>query len=288
MDHLIRWLSERKLFTIAFILAYSIAVILLHKQVNECFDWLRTKLTFRIYDTVLLYVGIIITVVFIILLFKKIINGKQKQQKLLFMLFTIFLMIIAHRMMMVFSIELIHYPQYLIPAIPIFALVRRFDETIYWTTFIGAIDEANQYFVLYRDNNTVYLDYNDMLMNLVGAGIGVFLVYALSDENEFLKFHVRHIKKWRKAIIWSITGLILLSGAVLYMTGMMRFYPGADVSGATILLSRIPESTQFWTITKYGKPFHILNWCEGLFFAAISILSYSLIDRNLHSERSDQ
>jgi hypothetical protein len=162
MTKLIIWLSERKLFTLVITIAYTITVVLMHRQVNECFDWIRKQLSFRVYDDWLLYIGIFITIILGIFILWKVVKGEQHQRKILFLLCTIFLMVIGYEMLVVFSIELIHYPQYAILAILIFSLLKRFDETVFWVTLLGAIDEAYQYFVLYQGNKTLYLDFNEI------------------------------------------------------------------------------------------------------------------------------
>jgi VanZ family protein len=99
-------------------------------------------------------------------------------------------------MLVVFNVENIHFPQYAVLTLTIFALFKHFGATVFWVTLSGVFDEGYQYFVLYRNNNIVYLDFNDIVLNLIGAGIGVALIYTLSDlKSESLAFHANSSRK---------------------------------------------------------------------------------------------
>jgi glycopeptide antibiotics resistance protein len=87
----------------------------------------------------------------------------------------------SYEVLIVFSVETIHFVQHALLAVPVFALTMSFGETVGWVTLMGAVDEAYQYFVLYAGNKTVYFDFNDIILNLVGTGIGVLMIYTLSD-----------------------------------------------------------------------------------------------------------
>jgi hypothetical protein len=288
MDRLIAWLSERKLFTVILACTYLAVVILLHRDVSAIFDWLSEKLSFKVYNDLIFLVSLMVMVVCGVFILMRIVKGERRCLKTIYWIFTAFLVVISYKMLVVFNVENIHFPQYAVLTLPIFALFKHFGATVFWVTLSGAFDEGYQYFVLYRNNNIVYLDFNDIVLNLIGAGIGVALIYTLSDlKSESLAFHANSSRKWNKSIIFTITACILFGGVSLYAAGTLRFYPEANAPNTLIVLSRIPAPTQFWTIPTHGKPFHIFHPVEGMFVSAILIACYSLMDYSLRSRKKN-
>jgi hypothetical protein len=288
MDRFIAWLSGRRLLTVTLASTYLIIVILFHRNVSTIFDWLSEKLSFKVYNDLLFLISLIVMIVCGAFVLVRIVKGERRYLKLITWIFTAFLVLISYKTLVVFNVENIHFPQYALLTLPVFALLKHFGATVFWVTLSGAFDEAYQYFILYRNTNTVYLDFNDIVLNLVGAGIGVVLIYTLSDlKSESPAFCPNSSGRCNKFIILAVTACILLGGVSLYAAGILRFYPDPNAADAPILLSRIPAQTQFWTIPTHGKPFHIFHPVEGIIFSATLIVCYSLMDYNLKSRKMD-
>ena len=276
MDRLISWLSERKLFTVIVACAYLTIVILFHKEVSEISDWLSAKFSFRVYNNLIFWISLMMLVVFEGFLLIRIIQGEQRFLKIIYWMFTTFLVVISYQTLIVFNVEIIHFPQYAVLALPVFALFRNFGETVFWVTLSGALDEALQYFILHPETS---FDFNDIILNLIGAGIGVVLIYILwAPKSESLTLHEYRSRKLNKYLIFAITASILLGGISLYAAGILRFSPDAKAPTALIVLSSQPPPTQFWTFLTRGKPYHQLHPIVGIFFSAVLIGCYSLMD----------
>ena len=288
MDRLIAWLSERKLFTVILACTYLTAVILFHRDVSGIFDWLSEKLSFKVYNDLIFLISLMVMVPCGVFVLMRIVKGERRCLKITYWIFTAFLVVISYKTLVVFNVENIHFPQYAVLTLPVFALFKHFGATVFWVTLLGVFDEAYQYVVLCRNNNAVYLDFNDIVLNLIGAGIGVAFIYTLSDlKSESLAFHANSSRKWNKSIILTVTACILFGGISLYAAGILRFYPDANAPNALIVLSRLPAPTQFWEIPSRGKPFHIFHPVEAMFFSAILIGCYSLMDYSLKSRKMD-
>jgi hypothetical protein len=76
------------------------------------------------------------------------------------------------------NIELIHFPQYAVLAVLLFAGGLHPTWALIGATSLGAIDEVYQHFVLYADRQEAYLDFNDMVLNCIGAAGGLLLALA--------------------------------------------------------------------------------------------------------------
>jgi VanZ family protein len=283
MGRLIEWLSERKLFTAILACTYLAGVVFFHKDVSGIFDWLKGKLSFKVYNDLILWVSVIMMGVFGVFLLLRLLRGERRFIKIIYWVFTIFLVVVSYKMLVVFNVENIHFPQYAVLTLPVFALFRHYGNTVFWVTLSGAFDEAYQYFVIYR-NLDLYLDFNDIILNLIGAGMGVVFIYTLLDgKSESLVFNKKSSWKWNKYILFIPTACILFGGILFYAAGILRFYPEANSMNALIVLSRIPAQTQFWTIPTYGKLFHICPPVEGMILLAILLACYSLMDYTIGS-----
>jgi hypothetical protein len=83
--------------------------------------------------------------------------------------------------------EYIHYPQYAIVAglmVPVFDRERTgagIAPILFWATFLGMVDEMNQYFYLCPQYGE-YLDFNDFFLNELGAMAGILLLYGFQER----------------------------------------------------------------------------------------------------------
>ncbi|MEE8423730.1 MAG: VanZ family protein, partial [Thermodesulfobacteriota bacterium] len=225
---------------------------------------------------------LILLLVFTFYLLNKIRKGDDRYFKIIYMFFTVALIVISYRTLLVVNAEYIHFFQYAILFIPIFALTLKFGETLFWITLLGTIDEAYQYFILYPDWK--YFDFNDVILNLLGGGIGAMLIYTLLNSNHlFLSQNHSSLRKWTKSPVVVTSISLLLFTLILYISGHLQLYPGANSSTVLILLSRTPPPTDFWIRLDWGKTYHILYPVEGVVLTGLLIGFYSLIDYRIRS-----
>lgn len=273
MDRVILWLYKRKAFTLIAAALYYAAVVRFHEEVSIVSVWLQTMLTLRLYNKVISILGILAVAGLSILIFRSIMHGGRKGLKIFYLFFTLLLVGISYNTLLVVNVESIHYVQYALLALPVFALTLNFGETVLIVTLLGAIDEANQHFILH---NWKYLDFNDIILNLVGAAIGAMVIFIL------FKGEAVPIQHKKRSLIKSpfliITFVSLTVCAFWYYSGILRFYPGAEASKALIVLSNIPKSTKFWISFEWGKTYHILSPLEGLFLSTVLITCYAFMD----------
>jgi VanZ family protein len=280
MNRLILRLSERRILTSLGAVTYLTAVSLGHRRVSDAIDSLKTVLSFKTYDTLMLDSGLFLMVALAAFCLIKIRESRDARAlRLLYLLLTGFLIVVSHYTLIVFNVENIHFPQYALLAVPVFALVGRFGETVFWVTLLGALDESYQYFVLYRDNNTVYLDFNDIILNLIGAGIGVVLIYITSRPSGAPSAQSRKTpKRLFSPVASAAAGILLLAYLVIFIPGLLPFSSEASAFAGPSVLSRRPLPKTFWVEPKVGKKFHIFGPSEGMIAAALLIAFYTTMD----------
>jgi len=280
MVRLLSMFYERKLFAAVTAGLYFTAVVLFHHEVSKIVEWMNARLSFKVTNNLMLEVSILIALIFGVWMIIRIRNGEHRHRQIALWVFTAALAVVSYKTLIVVNVETIHYLQYALLTLPVFALVTRYGETVFWVTLLGALDEAYQYFVLYPHRKEFYFDFNDIVLNQVGAGIGVAFIYTLLDvkANPFT-FNSPLRRKWYRSPAFLVTAIIALGVSTLYVTGLLKFYPGAEASGALIVLSRIPAQAGFWIEPAVGKTFHILSPLEGVISAAVLLACYSLLDR---------
>ncbi|MEJ2696143.1 MAG: hypothetical protein P8013_05805 [Candidatus Sulfobium sp.] len=280
MNRLISWLSKRKKISFLISIAYLTAISLGHLKVSGFFDWLKEQLTFGVYDSMMRDLGAVLLLLLSLVLLHHIRKDKRRRTMgIVWWLFTAGLIVGSYEALIVFSVETIHFVQYALLAIPVFALTMSFGETVGWVTLMGALDEAYQYFVLYAGNRTVYLDFNDIILNLVGAGTGVLMIYTLADiESAPLTLRARSLKR-RLVSPWALTTIsVIMAGLALHLSGIVELYPEASAASAPVVLSRKLPPFRFWLRPDVGKSFHILTPAQGILVAIVLTGVYSLMD----------
>lgn len=151
--------------------------IFLHLPVTDFCDWLSTRYGFTEYDSAV-RMGFLLFGACTYLAIWLWPSG----HRLLVGLTTTLLvgvMLSAHRLIVVNAIESIHYPQYALIVLLLAPAVRNLEIAWIAATILGAIDEGYQARFLPRGAPD-YFDWNDVVLNAIGAALGVVLVITFT------------------------------------------------------------------------------------------------------------
>jgi hypothetical protein len=279
MGRLICWLAERKIFTVIIIVAYLVTTVVLHDRVQKIFFWAQAEVSPHTYNSGITIIGLCTVGLLSWPIWGKIRSGSEVTLRLTYWCLTLALMAISYNALMAINSESIHFPQYAFLALPVFALCWRFGETVLWVTLLGAVDEAYQYWVLHSHWG-IYFDFNDVVLNLIGGGLGVILIFMLVNVSPASDPRSRYsLSKRVKSPLFVMTASLLVGGMLLYLTEFLQLYPNSHASRAIILLSRSPRPPGFWkTETWASKPFHILHPVEGILLIAALVACYVVLD----------
>jgi hypothetical protein len=150
----------------------------------------------------------------------------------------------AQESLLVSNVELIHFPQFALLAGLILATGLGPEATWLLASAAGIADEVYQYLVLYAGVPNIYLDYNDMVLNAIGAGYAVCLFVAARGRSAAGRQPVA--RRWRTAIAGISTFLFLLA-----------------------LWIAPPRLDPFWKKAATGRAYHVFSLSEGLLALAI-------------------
>lgn len=154
-----------------------LADVFLHLPVTDFCEWLATRYGFAEYDSA-------VRAGFLLLgacTFATIWFWPSGHRLLvgLTMTFLAALMLLAHRLIVVNAIESVHYPQYALIVLLLAPALGNLEIAWISATILGGIDEAYQARFLPRGAPD-YFDWNDVVLNAIGAGVGVVIVVTFT------------------------------------------------------------------------------------------------------------
>lgn len=214
-----------------------LAGVFLHLPVTDFCDWLARVYGFTAYDSAVRTGFIVLGAGAALAIWLRPVPARLA----LGLAATVLLMLtaIAHRIIVVNAVESIHYPQY---ALVVWLLARagtRLEAAWFTGTALGAIDEGYQTVALPRGAPD-YLDWNDVVLNGIGAAFGILFVRAfmrLADSRP-----IGRSAGLRWAIV--VTAIVI--------AGMLN----------------PPIWSPFFELTPGGRPFHRLAASEAIVILA--------------------
>jgi hypothetical protein len=269
---MIKYLSEHKNIAVLSLTAYFLFLVCFHQDATIVADWLKNKLTLRYYNLSLLLSGLIFSCAAVCYLWRK--TRRHSNYRILFLWFliTILAMIVALFTMMVTNMEAIHYLQYSILAVLIFTLVKRYGDAFIGTTLLGLVDEIYQYLVLNPDFK--YFDFNDIILNMMGAGGGLLAMAMISSPE------TRDRGKWYCSSSYLFLWIIILMGVVISGNYPVSFFPVPNNHENWHWFSLYRQNLQdpYWTYLYNNRYYHIFRPWEGIMAMSALTLFYERID----------
>lgn len=285
VDHLIDWFARRRAFTFVLILLYVLAVSVLHEHVQAVVVFAMKAFSANVWLT---GVGWFFRLAFLLttlLLVGRVLSQEGGRGKLVYWASAVALTFAAVHWLSVNSNEYIHFFQYGLLTIPVYALTGSFGQTAVWVTLGGAFDEAWQYGVLHAGWGIPY-DFNDVIMNACGAGLGVVWICSMGSTRTIERPIGAWIADQLNGTGWRTALLVLMSGVVLLATGLMAIHEPKIGAKPLLSLSRLePKPFWFFDPTWGPKTFPILHPAEGVVLLALLLGWFSSLDRRWASKK---
>jgi len=215
--------------------------------------------------------------------------GPDRWKHVGFWAFLLFSMVVVDRTLIINNIERIHYPQYALMSILLGLTIRNESLLLLAASFAGLADEVLQFAM--NPEKTAYLDFNDIVLNILGAAFGTALVMAFRkrEKQEPSEYEMR----FRLGLSFSaltIVAIVLLAdftGRIIPVAeaGTKRSVIGS-FDGKLSLILAFEQHPQFWEQSDYGKVFHVLSPWEGVILAGSLLVVLYLLIRWLKSSRN--
>ena len=274
MKYVIYWLEERRLLTFILVIAYSVFIIPMHDPMVKLSVWIMNELNPQRYDKVVAIVSALVLAVVLVFFAKGLLRDPRARflKTVYFIAFTAIIVLHMHYLL-VLNIEVIHAFQYALLAFLIFPLTRNFWQAIYFTIIIGAVDEWYQYQLLYPET-TDYFDFNDMVMNQLGASLSMIFLAALGVRPKNL-----FCGKWFSSA--AVISFLLISFALilLFQFELITLYPN---EGAWFHFFTASDPYPFWRNPEGTHIYyHVFTPAEGLAIILFLIALMMLFDYRL-------
>jgi hypothetical protein len=179
--------------------------LFLHLPISDVCDWARARWGFSLYDRVaLIGIPLLTTAALVPVLRRE--HARWRHPLTWCVALSLLIMsLAAQRWMLVANIEIIHFPQFGLIAGLLLAGGLAAEPAWLLATAAGILDETYQQFVIYADRSDTYLDFNDMILNAIGAAwvVVVFAPLATTRPGWW---------RWPRAMSWLLP---LIAGALM-------------------------------------------------------------------------
>jgi len=170
--------SHKRLIYTAITFLYCILLLAAHEHINNLSVTISNRLTLPVYNQYINTAEIILIVAF---LFFVILKFRRRFLPLTALWGGLFIVIqVFNNTILVVSAEKIHYFQYVVLILLLSLLIVDLRKAIVYAALFGVIDELYQFLFIHANIADVYIDFNDMLLNLAGAFAGVLLLRTFS------------------------------------------------------------------------------------------------------------
>ncbi|MFC2084638.1 VanZ family protein [Bacteroidota bacterium] len=260
MLKLLTWLVNNPKKNVIISTIYFIIAVLFHNPVSDYIHTLYKKYTFKAFSYFIIIFSLVIFILLIIYLVNYILKHQSKLRTVIYTLFTTLLMYFAFDLLISYNSELIHYPQYAILFVLIFPFNRRFVETIIICSLFSVVDELYQFIVL----KGLYFDFNDLLLNFIGASLGAVTVYILTGSQagaHLVKTAEYKLKQFLFSKSFSIALILLAVTVILFLTNVFGYW--ADDNAVINICRELNHDRSYWQTKPAGGNWHILYPLEG-------------------------
>jgi hypothetical protein len=255
---LFNFLHRNKLFTGLLIVAYSLAIILLHDTFVNISIVVMNKYSLPVYNDLVrnLFGGVGI-MVFLFLLIKTV--HATNRVKLLIYLFSIAFFIGLHASFLFeMNIEIIHAIEFAVLALLMFAFTGRFGAAVVFCIPVMLIDEYRQYMVLYPQY-TLYFEFNDIVMDVLGCGFAMITLKIFGVEFS----STSHTIFYKRSEFIFLSSFLFLFLALL-LTCVFSSHINTACSHTIFPLSRLENPELFWQTHAFTKAkYHVLSPISG-------------------------
>lgn len=260
----------RKALAFSICVIYYLIVVLPHNEVGEAVNDIFSSFSRAQYNSIVAAIFAIIIIILIVL-------GRQKHQvgdrdKVKpFIAFTLLFIILCFFFLMVVYVESVHFVQYAILSILLFPLLGRYTSAMVWGTVLGALDELYQYLIL--ENISLYYDFNDIVLDAVGAGAGLVILFVFGIRS----FKPRPKKLWKRPEVYLPFGVMIII-TISWMLGYFSLnYNYSNPAYFTLFKQPLPQGFWFYPPGPPAK-YHILTPIPALIILSGLVLFYGRLD----------
>jgi hypothetical protein len=223
-------------------IAYGVANVIFHEQVNQIFEWLARVMGISLFLWSMRLSALAGAIVVLGLRRKFFKEPGTLKRVLIF----IPLGMALDLSLVIYASERIHYPQYAILTWVAYKATGAPLPAALFSFVVGYVDEGYQHWVLYAKESIAYFDWNDIVLNLLGVLSALVILPRAATRK------VRYGKMVTASVLW------ILSMSLLVL--LLNPDP---------VLMRAHKDASFWLTSNIKTHYHVLNTLEGTILLGI-------------------
>jgi len=272
MKQAMAWLKEHRSVNLLLLVAYIFFILFAHGAFVSLSVVVMNALSLPVYNHLVALLVALAPLVVGALVYRALKRKMKPDPRGLFFLVLVLSGLVVHFFVFTeMNIEFIHAMEFGVLAALIYPLVGRFGAAIVGALPVMLVDEWYQYKVLF--DYVEYFDFNDILLDLLGAGLFLSLLRVLGVGSEEQATHL--LKRSELYVL----GLIVLLTTVFLSTNVMVCYSSDVTNNTWLILNDINAEYGFWRVHPLiGSTYHVLEPMAGMITVFGVCVAYFFMD----------
>jgi hypothetical protein len=266
------WLENHRILNLVLVVAYALFLLFAHDAFVNLSVGVMNSLSLPVFQKVVASIVVLFTLALVSIGWLIIRNGSVDKRTVSYFSASLLLLVAHFFVLTEMNVEFIHALMYGGLAALLFPLVGRLGGAIVFCLPIMLVDEWYQHVILFP-HYTYFFEFNDIILNLVGAGLFVSMLSLLGMRSERTFYPLR-----KRSEVW-----LLLAVAIILVGTMAACiivpYSEDACSDTWFVLNKWPEMSEFWYVHPViGSTFHILKPMEGITLMFLLCVAYLGMD----------
>jgi len=271
INRFVKWQTENRIINLVLVIGYVVFLVFAHEWFVNLSVEVMNNLSLDVYNKLVAGIAAFVLAAILGLVFWAI-RSKIKVQRsgILFTISVLAGLVFHFFVFTEMNIEFIHSMEFGLLAALIYPLVGRFGAAAIYAFPIMLIDEWYQYQVLF--DWVEYFDFNDILLDLLGAGLFLSILKIFNHDSSGSKPILQRPELY-------VLAFFSLAIAVLLMTSVIVPYAEDASSNTWLILNDIQEPYGLWREHPLiGSTYHVLEPINGLITVFAVCLFYLAMD----------
>ena len=274
---MIDWLTENRLINWLLVVGYVVFLVFAHEWFVYRSVEIMNSLSLQVYNTL---IAVLAATAALGVLLLTAVAAKQKtglnRSAMVFLLVVLTALVVHFFLFTEMNIEFIHAMEFGLLAGLIYPLAGRFGAAAIYSLPVMLFDEWYQYQVLFEW--VEYFDFNDILLDLLGAGLVLSILKLFHDRRSSATPFSSRPEVYALLFMAVATMILLLSSMVVP-------YPDDAETNTWLVLNAIQNPYGFWREHPLiGSTYHVLEPMAGL-VTVFSVCTIYLLMDPIRSEK---
>ncbi|MCF8459840.1 MAG: hypothetical protein K9G46_03885 [Flavobacteriales bacterium] len=266
------WLEKHRTVNLVMVVAYAIFLLFAHDMFVSLSVGVMNSLSLPIFQKVVAVIVVLFALAMAVTSWFVLRKGSADKRTASYFAASLLLLVVHFFVFTEMNVEFIHALMYGGLAVLLFPLIGRLGGAIVLCLPLMLVDEWYQHVILFP-HYTYFFEFNDIVLDLLGAGLFVSMLRLLGmgSERAFAPPRMR-------SEVWLLFAVAVILIAVM-ATCIIVPYSEDACSNTWFVLNKLPEMSEFWYVHPViGSTFHILKPIEGIVLMFLLCVAYVGMD----------